>query len=192
MPQLILVRHGQTAANAAGLLQGHRDLPLNDVGRAQATALARVLAPVVAQGARVVCSPLRRAWETASTVASEVFVDPAWIEMDYGTLDGASPGDIGADVWRRWRADEHFAPAGGESHHRLHGRVFEACVRAAEQATDIIVVSHVSPIKAAVAWALGAAPHVVWRMHLDQASITRIRFTEDGGVLLGFNNTSHL
>ena len=201
MLELILVRHGQTSANAAGLLQGRLDLSLNDLGRAQATRVARVLAPMVSDGARVICSPLRRAQETAQAISPEACVDPAWIELDYGDLDGTPLSDVQREVWDRWRSDEHFAPAGGESHHVLQHRVSAACdqlvAHDADGVSDIteerlVVVSHVSPIKAAVAWAIGAPLHVVWRMHLDQASITRIRIAGGGAVLLGFNNTGHL
>ena len=53
---LVLVRHGQTDANARGILQGHVDLPLSELGRRQ----ARALAPLIPADARVVVSPLRR------------------------------------------------------------------------------------------------------------------------------------
>ena len=53
----------------------------------------------------------------------------------------------------------------------------------------MVVVSHVSPIKAAVAWALGAGDEVVWRLYLATASITRIGWGDDGPVLHGYNET---
>jgi broad specificity phosphatase PhoE len=54
-------------------------------------------------------------------------------------------------------------------------------------------VSHVSPIKAAVAWALGAGAGVSWRLSLGVASITRVRTGGAGGpALVSFNETAHL
>ncbi len=53
----------------------------------------------------------------------------------------------------------------------------------------MVVVSHVSPIKAAVAWALGAGDQVVWRLYLATASITRIGWGRDGPVLHRYNET---
>lgn len=52
---------------------------------------------------------------------------------------------------------------------------------------DAVVVSHVSPIKAAVAWALGAPDEVVWRMHLSTGSLTTIGWGHGGPVLHGYN-----
>ena len=56
----------------------------------------------------------------------------------------------------------------------------------------IVVVSHVSPIKAAIAWALGTDPSTSWRMHLDTAAVTRISVTSRGVALVSFNETHHL
>ena len=58
---LIVARHGQTAANAAGLLLGRADVELDDTGRRQAAALAEAVGPADV----VVSSPLRRAVQTA-------------------------------------------------------------------------------------------------------------------------------
>ena len=69
------------------------------------------------------------------------------------------------------------------------------CVAAAEELIDdarhqlIVVASHVSPIKAVVAWVLGVDVTVGWAMHLDQASVTRILCGPAGPVLLGYNET---
>ncbi len=57
---------------------------------------------------------------------------------------------------------------------------------------DVVVFSHVSPIKAAVAWALGVGPETSWRMNLGQATITRIRTAPGTPALLSFNNDAHL
>ena len=55
-----------------------------------------------------------------------------------------------------------------------------------------MVVSHVSPIKAAVTWALGVDPIAGWRTHLDAASISRVIFRAQGPLLRTFNETGHL
>lgn len=194
MGELILVRHGQTDANAAGFLQGRIDLSLNGLGRAQADSIAGSLSALARGGARVVASPLARARETAEPLDADVQVDDRWIELDYGDLDGQPLRDVPASVWQRWREDSTFVPGGGESMAELGLRVRGACEEIAEIRSDLvtIVVSHVSPIKAAVAWALGVDDTVTWRMHLDQASITRIRLGGAGPALLRFNDVHHL
>ena len=59
--------------------------------------------------------------------------------------------------------------------------------------TTVVVVTHVSPVKAAVVWATGAADGITWRMHLDLASITRGKVWPDGTPYLsGYNDVSHL
>jgi broad specificity phosphatase PhoE len=55
---------------------------------------------------------------------------------------------------------------------------------------DVVVVSHVTPIKAAVAWALGADAGLSWRLHLQTASVTRIGWGHDAPVLHGFNQVA--
>jgi probable phosphoglycerate mutase len=188
---IALVRHGETEANARRLLLGRADPSLSDIGRAQAMAVAERLSredrPI-----GVVSSPLRRTRETATCIAGafdlEVEDDVAMIEMDYGEWDERPITDVPSDVWRGWREDVEFAPPGGESLRAVQLRVSRCMERLAQRAADgtLIVVSHVSPIKAAALWALGIdeRPELAWRLRLDLASITRVA---PGPILLTFN-----
>jgi broad specificity phosphatase PhoE len=88
---LVLVRHGRTAANAERKLQGHLDLPLDDVGMAQ---VAEVAVGWTSPD-RVISSPLVRARQTAEAFGMPYEVDDRWIELDYGTLDGVPTSDVG-------------------------------------------------------------------------------------------------
>jgi broad specificity phosphatase PhoE len=187
---LILCRHGRTATNAAARIQGRVDTPLDPVGRAQALALAAAVGPVD----RVVSSPLVRAVQTAEAFGVPVEIDERWIELDYGDWDERLLGQVSPEEWARWRADPGWVPPGGESLAALGDRVREACVdlTAAAARHDIVVVSHVSPIKAAVAWALGVGDDVVWRMHLAPASISRVVLRGGTPVLFSFDETAHL
>jgi broad specificity phosphatase PhoE len=182
---LFLVRHGQTAANAAGLLLGRADPPLTDLGRRQAEALATALP----EPDRLLSSPLRRARDTAAAFGVDVEIDDRWIELDYGELDGVAPASVAADVWRRWRADCDFVPMGGESLHELGARVREACGELESDARDhnVVVITHVSPIKAAVAWALDVSDAVAWRMFVEDAAVARIAIGPNGPALRSFN-----
>ena len=185
---LILVRHGRTALNASGRLQGRIDEPLDDVGELQAKAVAaRVerMGPVD----ELIASPLRRAQQTAEAFGMPFTIDDRWIELGYGVFDGMPTGDVPSDVWRSWREDPSFEPEGGESLATLDERVRRACADVAERAIDrtVVVVSHVSPIKAAVGWALGAGIELSWRSHLSPASITRIQVRRTGPILYSFN-----
>jgi broad specificity phosphatase PhoE len=187
---LVLVRHGQTEANARGLLLGRADPPLSELGRRQ----ARALAAMVPSKARVVASPLARTVETAAAFGRDIDVDERWIELDYGTLDGRPLGDVPAEVWQAWRSDVHFVPGGGESLAALGVRVRAACDDLLEEARDrdVIVVSHVSPIKAALAWTLGTGDEASWRMFVQVASIARVGVGPWGPSLRTFNETPAL
>jgi alpha-ribazole phosphatase len=198
---LCLIRHGESTANAAGLLLGRSDVPLTDRGRAQAAALAPLLGPV----GRLVSSPLLRARQTAAALAvagpagagtePALEVDERWVEVDYGEHEGRPLADVPAEVWRRWRADPQYRPAGGESLADVGERVGEACrelfavagENARSEAGDVVVVSHVSPIKAAVAWALGGGVDITSRLHLGTGSLSRIGWGRWGPVLHTYN-----
>jgi broad specificity phosphatase PhoE len=198
---LILVRHGRTAANASGLLLGRLDPELDAVGVAQADLVAAALSAgrgagedADAAAVRIISSPLLRALQTAERLGAPVEIDDRWIELDYGTYDGVPLADIPVEAWSTWRKDPTFAPPGGESLVDLGHRVRAALDDLAEVARDrdVIVVSHVSPIKAAVAWALGVGDEVAWRLFLAPASITRISMSDRGPSLHAFNVTTHL
>lgn len=187
---LIVVRHGRTDANASGLLQGHLDRPLDELGRRQ----ARALRGQVAGATRVVCSPLLRARETAEALGLPVTVDERWIEVDYGVLDGTPLRDVPPQMWASWTSDPDFVPEGGESMAALGVRVRAGCEDLVEEAAerDIVVVSHVSPVKAAVAWALGVGDEITWRLYVAPASVTRISVGPPRRSLHLFNSQAHL
>jgi len=187
---LFLVRHGRTAINVGNKLQGRIDHPLDEVGRQQAVEIASVLKGID----RVISSPLIRAKQTANAFGLPVEVDPRFIELDYGDFDGMLQKDVPALTWKEWRRDNHFRPPNGETLIELDLRVREALSELIDEArtSNIVVVSHVSPIKAAIAWTIGTDVGSCWRMLLDRASISRIEITENGPSMRGFNDTSHL
>lgn len=182
---LLLVRHGETAANARGHLLGRADVPLSATGLTQAAALARWLPPADL----VVSSPLQRARQTAAALGLPVRVDERWIERDYGPYDDRPPSAITAEMWARWRAKDSFAPPGVEPDAAVAGRVRDACADLLGPATSstVVVVSHVSPIKAAIEWALGVSDVLAWRLFVEDAGVSRIDVGADGPVVRWFN-----
>ena len=193
---LILVRHGESVANAQGLLLGRTDAELTETGRAQAAAVPTLLErPVV----EIRSSPLRRAVDTAELLGLNlpVVVDERWVEVDYGEFECQPLRDIPAEVWQKWQRDRDFRPAGGESLTEVDERIAGACgelfasdgAGARRADGDVLIVSHVTPIKAAVAWALGT-PDLYWRLYLRTASVTRISWNRDAPILHGFNEVA--
>lgn len=189
---LYLVRHGRTAANAQGLLQGRIDPPLDDLGRRQAAAIAELIGEVD----EVIASPLQRAQETARYFANSgpVTTDERWLELAYGAYEGVPVGEVPAEIWQAWRSDPDFATEGGESFGALNDRVRVACDDLVDRlgGRDIVVVSHVSPIKAAVSWALGTTMEIMFNCHLSQASVCRVGIGAYGPVLHTFNEQAHV
>lgn len=193
---LIIVRHGRTAFNAGGRLQGRTDNPLDEVGLEQATRVAAHVAPSLDETCVLISSPLLRARQTAEALAQaaslHVEVDERWIEIDYGVLEGTRQAEVPGHVWATWRSDPHFAPEAGESLHDVQQRVSQACEDLVTRldGRTAVVVSHVSPIKSAIAWTLGVDVGVGWRTQLDTASVTRITLTDRGPVLRSFNESA--
>lgn len=189
---LILVRHGRTSVNAGARLQGHMDAELDELGVRQARLTGEHLRARF-PGARVISSPLRRALDTARAIHDDPEIDRRFIELDYGDWDGLQMGDLG-DAWKRWQSDPHLRPPNGETLVELDNRVRPALLELADECRrrDVIVVSHVSPIKSAVTWALGAGPEMTWRMSLHRASICTVRVRDNGPALETFNEISHL
>ena len=187
---LLIVRHGRTVANASGLLQGRVDNPLDAVGRQQAQEISLALGTVDI----VVSSPLQRARETAEPLGLPLRLDERWIELDYGEWDELPITEVTADQWTQWRSDSTFAPPGGESLAELDQRVAEACNDLLAEAAElnVAVFTHVSPIKSAMAWALGVEEQISWRLQVGQAQISRIAVREGRPLLTSFNETSHL
>ncbi|MEP1123549.1 MAG: histidine phosphatase family protein [Ilumatobacter sp.] len=189
---LILLRHGRTAANEAGLLQGRLNQDLDDLGRQQAIDAAAYIIDEVGSVDAVVASPLKRAQQTASAFGVEVETDERFVELSYGIYEGVPHADVPSEVWQTWRNDYSYVPEGGESLKALDDRVRTACGDLVERAAheNVVVVSHVSPMKSAVAWALGVDIGISWNCHLDHASICRVAIRGRRPVLLTFNETA--
>lgn len=190
---IVLVRHGQTSANAAGLLLGRDDVPLTELGQQQAA----LTAAAVTGATEVVCSPLLRARQTAEVLglSADIRIDDRWTEIDYGEYEGWPMSEGPAPPWEIWRVDPEYTPPGGESLADCARRVRSACEELADRAagSDIVVVSHVSPIKAATIWCLGVGDQMVSaRMFLDLASVCRIAVGPQGPSLHTYNDSQHL
>lgn len=96
LPRLYLVRHARTILNAQGRLRGHLDPLLDETGRSEAQAVARILARL--SPSRVVSSPLQRGVETADAIAGtaglSVVVDDRLTDRDYGPWAGSIEADL--------------------------------------------------------------------------------------------------
>jgi broad specificity phosphatase PhoE len=122
-------------------------------------------------------------------------VDERFVELDYGELDGIKVSNVPPGMFGQWSRDATWRPPGGETLVELTARVVDACEELAPAAAreDIVVVSHLSPIKAAVTWALAGGPDLSWHLSLSVASITQIATHGSlGPALVSFNAVDHL
>jgi probable phosphoglycerate mutase len=190
---IILIRHGQTTSNAARLLVGQSDPALTELGERQATALIPYLRGVE----EVWTSPLRRARETAALALPDIpaIVKTSFIEVDYGSLDGQPLSLVTEEQWRAFEHDHNTAFGDGESLASVDQRVHvELGALLADQTSlmhastsHLAIVSHMSPIKSAMTWALGVSGSVAWRMNLSNGSMTTIGSRMWTPSLLNYN-----
>ena len=200
---LLLLRHGVTEYTPQRRFSGRggADLALTADGRAQAQAAA---AAVHAAGGVdvVIASPLLRTRETAQVVADrlglDVRVDDDWVECAFGEWDGLTFAEV-AQRWpaemAAWHRSTAAAPPGGEPFDEVARRVRVARDRALARhpRAKVLVVTHATPIKQLVRFALGASPDALWRLDSSPASLTTTRWWADGGAQLSsYNETGHL
>lgn len=201
--RLVLLRHGEAEGNRELRYLGSTDAPLTPEGERQAEQLAHGLAgyPLAA----IYTSPLLRARRTAAIIGAALaltpIMEPALREQDFGAWENRTHAQVHAqspDRLAAWERSE-APPLDGESLASVRDRVVALANRlAALHAGEMVALtSHVGPIKALVAAALGLAPGGAHRMWLDTASICVVewRREDDGrasGMLRVFNATAHL
>jgi len=195
-----LLRHGETPLSVEKRFSGRGDPALTDRGVAQAKAAAHRLAEHTI--AAVISSPLRRAMQTAQAVADalgvKVVVEDGFVETDFGAWEGLTFAEVRSrwpDQMSAWLASPDVAPTDGEPFSETFERVRRAreSVVAGYAGSTVVIVSHVTPIKVLVREALEAPSQVLYRLHLDTASLSLVDWWNDGpAVVRLFNDTSHL
>jgi probable phosphoglycerate mutase len=170
---LCLVRHGETPWNREHRLQGRQDIPLNEAGREQALQLAKALA--TNPWDLLASSPLLRAWETATIIATQLGLPqplavPELVERDYGAASGMTKAE----------AAERFplgAYPGSETRADVQTRCLPLLDHLADKAPggSVLVVTHGSVIKSLLlAISGGAIPD------LRNASASLLQRSSDG------------
>jgi probable phosphoglycerate mutase len=200
--RLLLLRHGQTSYTVEKRFSGSGvDPGLNERGRWEAEQVAPSIASRWEIDA-VLTSPLRRAAETARTVAKAlgrtVAADDGFRECEFGAWDGFTFAEV-KERWpaelEAWLGSTAVAPPGGESLDAVAARIAAARERVVKEfaGRTVLVVTHVTPIKLLVQFALGAPMTALYRMELEPASLSLIDWYTDGmASMRSFNDTSHL
>ncbi|MFD5032635.1 histidine phosphatase family protein [Streptomyces sp. NPDC058220] len=205
MATLILVRHGRSTANTAGLLAGWTPgVALDERGAEQAAALPGRLAGVPL--AAVVTSPLQRCQETLRPLLDarpglEAHTDERIGECHYGDWSGRKLAEL-ADEPLMTVVQQHPSAAafpGGESMRAMQARAVEAVrewnARVEEEHGEdavFLMCSHGDIIKALVADALGMHLDLFQRIHVDPCSVTAVRYTRLRPFLVRLGDTGDL
>ncbi|ADT98884.1 bifunctional RNase H/acid phosphatase [Mycolicibacterium gilvum] len=199
--RLLLLRHGQTPLSVERRYSGRGNPELTELGSRQAGAAAKYLGDRGGIDA-VIASPLQRAYDTAAAAAStlgrDVVVDDDLIETDFGAWEGLTFSEASQrdpELHRRWLKDTSVPPPGGESFDAVATRVHRAQRRIVEEhaGQTVLIVSHVTPIKTLLRLALDAGPAMLYRLHLDLASLSIAEFYPDGAASVRLvNQTAYL
>jgi broad specificity phosphatase PhoE len=144
MVEIYLCRHGQSRANAEGMLAGHIDSPLNKAGRQQAQELGKLAKSAGLRFDHIYTSPLGRAKETASIIAKTTGSPPPkvmdnLIERNFGILTGRPYTDIPKLATKLLEADKIGYFLDGEG-----VETFPQCLRRAQLVLDLVKQEHPS------------------------------------------------
>ncbi len=199
---LTFVRHGESAYNAEGRIQGQSDVPLSEFGRRQGEAAAAALTDAAAGPPvdAIYSSPLRRAMETAQPLSARsglpIAADPRLMEIAAGVFENRLRTELPAEFpeeYRRWvGGDPDFAIPGGESRRDLMLRGGES-LRAIREAGHghVVVVTHGGLLSAALKVLLDIPAHR-HPFSLQNGSISRVAWTDGSVKILSINETHHL
>ncbi|WP_048876280.1 histidine phosphatase family protein, partial [Saccharomonospora saliphila] len=202
--RLLLLRHGQTELSVDRRYSGRGDVALTDLGVRQAEAAAKRIAALdgLDEAVPIVASPLTRAARTARAVADalggEVVTHRELRETDFGEWEGLTFTEASQrypELHGDWLGDTSVRPPGGESFDEVHRRVRTALDDVLDRyaGRTVVVVSHVTPIKSVLRTALDAGPSLLFRLHLDLASLSIAEFYPDDNTSVRLvNDTSHL
>lgn len=200
--RILLWRHGQTSWNAEERFQGHEDIGLDDVGRAQAVRAARMLQRL--RPDRIVSSDLCRAFDTASALASlvglEVTTDPRLRETRYSSWEGMTAEQIDErfpGARDAWRAGGDARPGGdGELRAEVGERVAQALREHVASLPDgglLVATSHGGAVSSGIQTMLGV-PSRYWPVvtGLGNCHWSVLEERRGGGWVLEEHNASSL
>ena len=200
--RLLLVRHGQTAYNAEVRFMGQLDIPLDEIGRVQAQAVAKRLC--LERPVALYSSGLSRAYDTASAIQSaipsrpELRIDGRLTEGHFGEWQGKTYDSLKVKDTQRlaqWEADRlRVAPPGGETLPQMAERVQAAYndICAENRDKTVIVIGHGGSLQVLIILALGLPLDAYWKLWVSNASVSELRIAEWGAILHLLNDVSHL
>jgi broad specificity phosphatase PhoE len=201
--KLLLIRHGQSIANAEGRLQGQFDSPLTDLGREQVRALGRRLLREGWGVSALYASDLSRAAETAELLATSldapVILDERLREYDIGVLNGVIWREIEflfPEIWQGLHQSHEWVPIPGEEgNEAFHARLAAALgdIQAGHGEGEVVgLVSHGGSLGMMLAHLLSMETRRPTPFRFGNASLSVVEFHSRGPVLSCLNDTCHV
>lgn len=142
MQHLLLIRHGQTDANAAGIVQGHMPTELNPLGHRQSSLLAERLKAFTPTITTLLTSPLTRAVQTAAPIAAALSLPahhaPAWVERHFGSGQG-KPANLSRIISHGTLSSTHADPDDAEPRDTFDARVRAALASLPPTGTTAVI-----------------------------------------------------
>ena len=183
--EIWLIRHGETEWSRSGQHTGRTDVPLTERGRAQARALAPVLAAQHFDA--VLSSPLTRALDTCrlAGLGNAAEPEPALLEWDYGQYEGLTTPQIRAQQpgWTVWSAP---VPQ-GESLEQVQARAQSLVGRLLAMPGRVALFSHAHFLRALAGCWIGDAAALGAHFYLDTASISILGFDREHRAIRQWN-----
>jgi 2,3-bisphosphoglycerate-dependent phosphoglycerate mutase len=199
--RILFVRHGETTSNIEHRHMGQGDSPLTPTGIAQAEAVAKRLAKHQIEA--IYSSDLGRAAMTSKSISNAcglpVIHDRKLRERHAGLLQGRldaeariEHGDAFVDIERMGAA--YSFPGGGESGLQIEKRVaaFLDEVRAKHSGETIVAVTHGLALRVLLWHILGFPYEAIFRLRIDNTSISTFSFSDDRWILESWNDTTDL
>jgi broad specificity phosphatase PhoE len=202
MLRIYLVRHGQTAWNQVGRIQGHSDTPLDAVGQRQAQQAAQWLSVRIQNPVAVYSSDLQRAWHTAQAIAdalgAPLHPEPALRERHWGLWEGLTSNEI-----QQRFPDHHFTylydpmmgtPPEAEPMQAFWQRVRALGHRLLEQhpSGEVVVVGHGGSLRILLCEALAGDIQTYRRIRLDNTGVSVVERAGERLYVSLLNYTDHL
>jgi broad specificity phosphatase PhoE len=195
---LVLVRHGETSANVDGVWHGSLDTALTARGRSQAERVAEHLARTRADASALYASPLTRARDTASPIATRLGLAPRYEddlrEYHLGAWEGKTYAELVREhrIFERMRREPDWQPGGGESARQVAERLAGRIGAIAEQHAGerVIVVTHGGALTLALGWLIDREL-AAWRRVMDNCALSELVFAPEPSLVC-FNEVAHL
>jgi len=197
--RLLLIRHGQSEANARGIIQGRREYGLTSLGREQAARVAARLA-AGSRPVRLLSSPLLRARQTADIIAQalglSVEEEPGLLEYDVGAISGLTAPEVREhfpDVVAALQRGERPRFPGEEGRELFWSRVAAVLDAVQQRGEHVVAVTHGGVVSASCAMIAGLEPGRLGQFEAANCAITEIGVDRAGRrVILRQNDTCHL